>query len=402
MLHVVIVYPMDPLGSKIGGVVTFLKGLIAHSPPDFHFDFFGITSDRRNRPLWKRRTLAFGAKSFSFVPVLEKRNENEKDPIPLALKFSLALLLRRVRPAPGVFVFNRIEPSLAFPGRTDPKIGFIHSDMTRQTAAGATEVLWSRWPHAYSLLEKAAFRRLHMVFVNNRRSLEHYMRRHPRATGKFAYVSIWVDPELFFPSAESKRSARENLRQIRPFLPIDDPWIVFAGRLQKVKNPRLAVAGFRQFRRAGGAGKLLIIGEGNLRERIAETIRREELVDDVFLLGEMTQKALADFYRAADILVSTSLTEGGPRSVLEALGSGIPVVTTDVGEVRCFVRSGVSGEIVDASAEDIGNALDRILSRPDIYTVSRCLESVKELTPRRVLQPVYQKIRELGERAGRL
>jgi len=396
MNKIVIVYPMDPLGSKIGGVETFLKGFIGYAPDDFHFRFIGITSDRRVLPLRKAQTLAFGTKRFEFFPVFEKKDENRRDLIPLSFRFTLALLRFRVRTGPGVLFFNRIEPSLAFRRRENPKIGFIHSDIPRQLTAGATDILWSRWPRGYALFENAVFKHLDTVFTNNRNTLNHYVRRYPWEKDKFIHIPTWVDPEVFSPASEPKHSTRAALRSTYPFLPPDEPWIIFAGRLQKVKDPFLAIDGFLDFRQRHRSGVLIVIGEGNLKAAMIERIRRRQMEDKIFLFGEMVQKELAAFYRASDVLISTSRYEGGPRSVLEALGSGTPVVTTDVGEVRRVVKNGFSGEIVDGRSSSIGEAIVRIINRPEAYSAARCLESVEDLTPRKVLHPVYEKIRELS------
>ena len=48
-----IVHPMDPLGEKISGIGTFLKGFIKHSPEDFDIEWIGITSDKRERRIDK-------------------------------------------------------------------------------------------------------------------------------------------------------------------------------------------------------------------------------------------------------------------------------------------------------------------------------------------------------------
>jgi glycosyltransferase involved in cell wall biosynthesis len=87
-------------------------------------------------------------------------------------------------------------------------------------------------------------------------------------------------------------------------------------------------------------------------------------------------------------------------SVLEALGSGLPVATTDVGEVRRVVRPGVNGEIAGSrSVEDLVRAVADCLDRLDTYAGAPCTEAVADYVPHKVLAPVYETYRALAARA---
>jgi teichuronic acid biosynthesis glycosyltransferase TuaC len=69
------------------------------------------------------------------------------------------------------------------------------------------------------------------------------------------------------------------------------------------------------------------------------------------------------YYSAADVIVLSSESEGSPTSVKEALSCNLPVVSTDVGDVR-EIMDGIEGcEICDGSAESLGEGLRRVLDR---------------------------------------
>jgi glycosyltransferase involved in cell wall biosynthesis len=57
--------------------------------------------------------------------------------------------------------------------------------------------------------------------------------------------------------------------------------------------------------------------------------------------------AVAEAYQALDVCLVTSRDEGGPKAVLEAMASGVPLVTTRVGQATDLVRHGANGYIVD-------------------------------------------------------
>ena len=61
---------------------------------------------------------------------------------------------------------------------------------------------------------------------------------------------------------------------------------------------------------------------------------------------------MADVYRAMDVCLVTSRDEGGPRAVLEAMATGVPLVTTRVGQAADLVRHAENGWIVEVEDVD--------------------------------------------------
>lgn len=72
------------------------------------------------------------------------------------------------------------------------------------------------------------------------------------------------------------------------------------------------------------------------------------------------------YYSAADVMVLCSDTEGSPTSVKEALACGLPVVSTDVGDVRS-IMAGIDGtEICEQTPMGVAAAIERVLLRPGL------------------------------------
>jgi glycosyltransferase involved in cell wall biosynthesis len=117
------------------------------------------------------------------------------------------------------------------------------------------------------------------------------------------------------------------------------------------------------------------------------------LRDSVFFLGFREQHILRDFYCASDALLLTSNFEGMPMCVLEALACGLPVVSTDVGEVRRVVVNGYNGEIVDSfDTFQICQGLCKVLALESVYKKNHCLESITKYTADQILNNVYKVI----------
>ncbi len=167
-----------------------------------------------------------------------------------------------------------------------------------------------------------------------------------------------IDRETFFPGRQSCARSR---------LGIDDETVllVWVGRLVAVKNPGLLIEAARVWKeRWGPRLRVEVIGEGPLCERVRSAAQRVGVGDVVSMGGGRQQSELADWYRAADVTVLTSDSEGVPNVLLESIACGSPFVATDVGGV---------GEISDAS-------LDRLVPAGDAGGLSR---AVIELAERR-------------------
>ncbi|EMA32754.1 glycosyltransferase family 4 protein [Haloarcula japonica] len=111
----------------------------------------------------------------------------------------------------------------------------------------------------------------------------------------------------------------------------DGPVVLFVGRLVEGKRPGDAVAAVSQLSEERNA-KLYVAGEGPLRSG------RDE--DHAEFLGQLPYEEMPAVYRAADALILPSRAEGLPRTVLEAMASGVPVVVSDLEQVASVIGDG--------------------------------------------------------------
>jgi len=88
----------------------------------------------------------------------------------------------------------------------------------------------------------------------------------------------------------------------------------------------------------------LIAGEGPLRTKLEEEIKRRNLAGRVHLLGY--QQNLASLMKTADLFVLPSYREGTPRVISEAMAAGLPVVATRIDGIPEQVKHGVNGLLI--------------------------------------------------------
>lgn len=108
--------------------------------------------------------------------------------------------------------------------------------------------------------------------------------------------------------------------------------VLFMGRLEREKQPEVALRAFAAVSGQYKAAGLLFVGEGSERARLEALAHSRGLSERVHFLG--WRNNTAEFLKAADVLVVPSLYEGYGLVIIEALAAGVPVLSFDVGVAR--------------------------------------------------------------------
>lgn len=389
-IKLLIIHPMDPLGQKIGGIGTLLKGFVKYSPEDFDVEWIGITSDKRERRIGMWQEILVSGKKIRFFPTLYIKNENVRKRIPFSLRFTISLFQHRFSLGEKILEFHRIEPSLPFYRSHNRKLLFIHGNM-KDLYNPRTEVKWRMFPWLYFQLEKKLIKNMKRVFVVREDAVSYYKNLYPRIADIFFFMPTWVDEETFYPYSEELRKRGESEFLLQHGFNKDSQLIIFAGRLEGQKDPLLLIETFRYIHFKRPSTKLLIIGTGALKNKMELRIRKYRLEKDVRFLGIFPQSGVAEIMRISDVFILTSGFEGMPMSVLESLACGLPVVSMDVGEVKRVVINGSSGKIVTRrTAESLGESVLDILANKEEFRSKNCVSCIKNYTAKHVLEEVYE------------
>jgi glycosyltransferase involved in cell wall biosynthesis len=155
---------------------------------------------------------------------------------------------------------------------------------------------------------------------------------------RLAIVGRGVDGERFSPSRRS-----EALR--RAWGAGEGPVLLSVGRLAAEKNVELALRAFARVRELQPDARMVVVGDGPARGRLQAAHREATFV------GVQRGEALAAHYASADVFLFPSLSDTFGNVVLEALASGLPVVSFDVAAAAEHVQDGRSGRLVLAGDE---------------------------------------------------
>jgi glycosyltransferase involved in cell wall biosynthesis len=125
--------------------------------------------------------------------------------------------------------------------------------------------------------------------------------------------------------------------------------------------------------------QLLIVGDGPERGRIERAIRDLDLGDRITLPGHVQD--VRPYYRQADVLAISSVSEGSPNVLLEAMAAGVPVVATSVGGIPEIVADKETGLLVPPSdPKAMASAINLLFSNRDLAKTLACnaLELVRK------------------------
>lgn len=158
-------------------------------------------------------------------------------------------------------------------------------------------------------------------------------------------------------------------------LPVDWPdWhdcfvIGTVGRVQDVKDHACLIEAFALLRKqhphASARVRLAIIGEGPLRSALQRQVEAAGLTEVTHLPG--ARNDISAVMRRFDVFALSSIAEGTPVTMLEAMASGLPVVSTRVGGIPDLVRDGSTGMLVPASdPQALAHALARYVVDPKL------------------------------------
>lgn len=186
--------------------------------------------------------------------------------------------------------------------------------------------------------------------------------RHKFRAGNLAYVpGVGVDIELFCPMDSDQR---QNKRKQAGFSP-EDRLLVYTAEFNQNKNQALLIEVLDNLSRYSSLASihLLLAGEGPLKKACQQLAINLGLSERVHFLGYRDD--LPDLLPLCDISVASSLREGLPVNIMEAMACSLPVVAIDNRGHRELVLNGKTGWIV-STTEEMAAKINQILESPTL------------------------------------
>lgn len=208
--------------------------------------------------------------------------------------------------------------------------------------------------------------------------------------GKICVIPLGIDRTIYFPEASNEE--REKHRQEIG-----------------VKKGQIVIGSFQKDGNGWGEGLEPKLIKGP--DIFCDVVEKLAVAYDIFVLlsgpargyvKERLQKAnipyyhvymenaedIAKLYRMIDIYLVTSREEGGPKAILESMASGVPVISTKVGQALDMINNGDNGFLVDIGDVDaIVHTFDWVINSEDIRKklISKGLSTAEEYDMRKIV-----------------
>lgn len=163
---------------------------------------------------------------------------------------------------------------------------------------------------------------------------------------KIAYThGVGVDPKRFNinMSTEQKEELRKKLNLAK-----DDFIIIYVAELINRKNHYMILNTMKRINSNKNI-KLLLVGNGDLKEKYTKYIKENKLEKNVRMLGY--RKDVPQLMKISNIAISTSRQEGLPVNVMEAMISGLPDIVTNCRGNRDLIKNGENGYVIEQDDE---------------------------------------------------
>lgn len=178
-------------------------------------------------------------------------------------------------------------------------------------------------------------------------------------TSKLHTIYNGVDPLVFHPRDQAEARRALGLDPTARVL-------LFVGNFLPVKNPALLIRAFAQYREAAGdaSSVLLMAGKGPMQGEMRDLATSLGIADHVRQTGPLNSGQIAQHMAAADLLCLSSVNEGLPNVILEAMACGLPVLSTRVGGIAEVVDESRGLLTEEGNLASYAKAMQQMLAQP--------------------------------------
>lgn len=200
------------------------------------------------------------------------------------------------------------------------------------------------------------FKRASVIFWFDRGSYENLLRHHapPDKLVNQLYGSWGVDLKNFRPEGPKFDYFADKVT------------LLYVGRLAKVKGVTHLIEAFKCLREQGLEAHLAIVGDGPERTELEQQAEASGFKDDIVFHGLVKNADLPPYMRAADVFVLPSITsklwvQQLSMTAWQAMACGLPVVTTDTGQMCEFTPPGTGFLVPERDADALAESLAELI-----------------------------------------
>jgi glycosyltransferase involved in cell wall biosynthesis len=363
-MKVIIVAPIDPFASTASGIKSYTLNLILNLTKNgIGSTLLGVT----NSKITEKTEL-----DFEFIPVANKRVSG------YVFFFHLFKTLLFLNIDKNVIIHAQ-RPDYILPfillHRKNPKICTLHGAHIKNVSLKKGPILGYLYEH----IERYVFLHIDKVITISSETHNYYCKKYPFLKEKSITIPNGVNINIFKPLPDNNTAKEYEILS-------KEKVILYVGRLEKEKRVDFIIEIFKNLKNTHSDLKLMIVGNGREKESLQTLVKQMSLTDIIFI-ESLSYEEVPRIMNCADLLIMCSLHEGMPTVVLEALACGLPVVSTDVGDLNHIISSETGCIFKTEEIKDIKDSISDILLNNRISKNS-CIETAKNYSWDRVCKSI--------------
>ena len=324
-----------------GGISQYIEKIIKYNEKD-EITIFGTIDKDSTYILGNTYENILEGKKYKFIPV----SDNVKKPLSV---FYFKNIFR--------YFYKLNEYDIIYAQRMEYALPFMFSKLKNKVVMAVhgsgvySYLYWGKFIGSiYNFVERLAIYSSKKVIVLLKRDefgVNYYKRKFKDKNNKFIYGKVPIDTEIF--RKLDKNKVREELK-----IDINEKVLLYFGRLDN--NPKrimLLPYIIKELSERYDNIKCIVIGNGEDREALIDKINIMGLKDKFIIKSKLCHgDELVKYVNSADVSLILSNFEGICMSALESLACGVPVVATDVGDVKEYIRGKFNGKVVENTTDE--------------------------------------------------
>jgi glycosyltransferase involved in cell wall biosynthesis len=312
------------------------------------------------------------------------------DKITIKLKkiTSINFLLKLMVKAPGMklpkdSIIHGHRPDFMSPfiifHRRIPKVCTLHGIGDVSIKTRKSRLVW----RIYNGFEKFALKRIDMLIAVDDITRDYYMKHHPYLKEKIVVIPVGIDLDIFRPVDKEKMRIKLGFDK-------EDKIILYVGRFSVEKGLDQLLMAFKNLQSGESKSRLVLVGKGPQKRKLEDIVNKER-IERVKFLSPVRRQKVSEIMNCADVLALTSSFEGMPTVVLEALACGVPVVATNVGDIKKVVINHKTGYLIrERNVEEIKDGLLKVIDMGREKYIDDCVNVVQRYSWKNIANEIME------------
>jgi glycosyltransferase involved in cell wall biosynthesis len=319
--------------------------------------------------------------NFQYIPIKMKRASSIGYLFKLMVKAPFLKL-------PKKSVIHGHRPDFMLPfvlfSRKSPKVCTLHGIPDIGIKTRKSPVTW----RIYNIIERITIKRMDRLIAVNSSTKEYYLKKRRSLEDRISVIPVAIDNKMFKPMSTNKIRKKFGFNE-------DDKIILYIGRFSVEKGLDLLLGAFKELKAEIPRAKLVMVGKGPEESKIRNTSKIQN-IKDISILKPVKHDKIPEIINCADVLTLCSMYEGMPTVVLEAMACGVPVVSTNVGDVKKVVIDGMTGQLIrKRNPEGVKDAILKVLNNKREDYIESCVDMANHYSWENISQKIVEVYKEV-------